>query len=114
MFRFMLRFVLLGLAAGIVGLTVGWMVPADKPANLSSRAPINIDSVHTFRTEPLSAPSSTPIATSDVPEVTDEPSGSGAARKRKQLKTRLAAAASVKPGVQIARCGDDNDEDDEC
>ena len=109
----MLRFMLLGLTAVVMGLTAGWIVPAATPAASSSRAPINIVSTHTFRTQPLSAPTATPTATSDVPEATSEPSGSGpAARKRKQLKSRLAAAASNKPGLRTTRC--DDDDDDEC
>ena len=110
----MFRFMLLALAAGVLGLTIGWMLPAETAATLPSRAPINIVSAHAFRTEPLSAQSAIPTASSDVPEAASEPSGSGqVARKRKQLKSRLAAAASVKPGVRNARCGDDDD-DDEC
>ena len=111
----MLRFMLLGLTAVVMGLTAGWIIPAETPAASSSRAPINIVSAHTFRTQPLSAPTATPTATSDVPEATSEPSGSGhVARKRRQLKNKLAAAASVKPGLRTSRCGDDDDEDDEC
>jgi hypothetical protein len=88
MFRCVLRLVLLGLAAGVVGLMVGWMVPAERPTSPS--APIDTVSVQTFHTEPLSVPSVAPPATSDVTETTIEQSGSaGAARKRKQLKTKL-------------------------
>jgi hypothetical protein len=109
----MLRFVLLGLTAVFMGLTGGWIVPAETPVTSSSRAPINIVSAHTFRTPPLASP--TPTATAEVPEATSEPSGSGhVARKRKQLKTRVAAAASTKSGLRAARCGDDDDDDEEC
>jgi hypothetical protein len=110
----MLRFMLLGSTAVVMGLMVGWLVPAETPAASSSRAPLDTVSAHTFRTQPLSAPTATPTATSEVPEATLEPSGSGhVARKRKQLKSRLAAAASVKPGLRAARCGDDDDDDDD-
>ena len=109
----MLRFMLLGLTAVVMGLTAGWIIPAETPAASSSRAPINIVSAHTFRTQPLSAPTATPTATSDVPEATSEPLASGRiARKRKQLKSRLAATAVAKPSPRPTRC--DDDDDDEC
>ena len=107
----MFRLMLLGPAAVVVGLTAGWMVPADTPGASSSRAPINIAPV--VRTQPLSAPTATPTATSDAPEATSEPLASGRiARKRKQLKSRLAATAVAKPSPRPTRC--DDDDDDEC
>jgi|GraSoiStandDraft_1057264.scaffolds.fasta_scaffold278318_2 hypothetical protein len=110
----MFRLMLLGPAAVVVGLTAGWMVPADTPGASSSRAPINIAPAHVVRTQPLSAPTATPTATSDAPEATSEPLASGRiARKRKQLKSRLAATAVVaKPSPRPTRCNDDDD--DEC
>jgi hypothetical protein len=107
----MFRLTLLGPAAVVVGLTAGWMVPPGTPGASSSRAPINIVPAHVVRTQPLSAP--TPTATSDAPEATSEPLGSGhIARKRKQLKSRLAATAVGKPRLRPTRC--DDDDDDEC
>jgi len=109
----MFRLMLLGPAAVVVGLTAGWMVPADTPGASSSRAPINIAPAHVVRTQPLSAPTATPTATSDAPEATSEPLASGRiARKRKQLKSRLAATAVAKPSPRPTRC--DDDDDDEC
>jgi len=109
----MFRLMLLGPAAVVVGLTAGWMVPADTPGASSSRAPINIVPAHVVRTQPLSAPTATPTATSDAPEATSEPLASGRiARKRKQLKSRLAATAVAKPSPRPTRC--DDDDDDEC
>ena len=66
----MFRLILLGPAAVVVGLTAGWMVPAGTPGASSSRAPINIVPAHVVRTQPLSAPTATPTATSDAPEAT--------------------------------------------
>jgi len=61
-----------------------------------------------------SGPGPAPV-TLGLPEATSEPSNSGhAARKRKQLKSKLAAADSAKPGVRVVRCLDDDDEEDEC
>jgi len=109
----MFRLTLLGPAAVVVGLTAGWMVPPGTPGASSSRAPINIVPAHVVRTQPLSAPTATPTATSDAPEATSEPLGSGhVARKRKQLKSRLAATAVAKPSLRPTRCVDDDD--DEC
>jgi hypothetical protein len=111
----MFRLMLLGPTAVVVGLTAGWMVPAGTPGASSSRAPINIVSAHMVRTQPLSAPTATPTTTSDAPEATSEPLGSGhVARKRKQLKSRLAATAVAKPGLRPTRCAEDEDDDDEC
>lgn len=109
----MLRFLLLGLIAVVMGLTAGWMVSAKTPAASASRAPIGIASAHTG-SAPSTPATLTPTTAADAPEATSEPSGSHAARKRKQLKSRLAAAASAKPGVQVGRCSDDDDDDDEC
>ncbi len=109
----MFRLMLLGPAAVVVGLTAGWMVPAGTPGASSSRAPINIVPAHVVRTQPLSAPTATPTATSDAPAATSEPLASGRiARKRKQLKSRLAATAVAKPRLRPTRC--DDDDDDEC
>ena len=109
----MFRLILLGPAAVVVGLTAGWMVPAGTPGASSSRAPINIVPAHVVRTQPLSAPTATTTATSDAPEATSEPLESRhIARKRKQLKSRLAATAVAKPGLRPTRCVDDDD--DEC
>ena len=109
----MFRLILLGPAAVVVGLTAGWMVTAGTPGASSSRAPINIVPAHVVRTQPLSAPTATPTATSDAPEATSEPLASGRiARKRKQLKSRLTATAVAKPGLRPTRCVDDDD--DEC
>lgn len=113
----MFRFMLLGLAAATAGLTAGWMVPDEKLQPLTGAAPIRIELANLVRTERLSAP--VPAATSNpVPEVQEvvvEPSESRfLAKKRKSLKTRLAGAPSMEPRLQTGRCGEDDEDDDEC
>jgi hypothetical protein len=108
----MLRFILLGSAAVAMGLTAGWIFVAKTPVARSSTPPVDIARAHAFRPAPLPAPPLTAKPASDVPDATSEPSGSGhSARKRKQLKSKL-AAASAKPGLRTSKC--DDDDDDEC
>ena len=46
----MLRFILLGLAAVVIGMMGGWMFSAEMPGNLSTVAPADISSAHRART----------------------------------------------------------------
>lgn len=115
----MLRFLLLVLAAVVLGMMGGWMFPAETPGNLSTVAPANISSAQTFRTAPLSSQPSpsatltTSPASSYAPEAIPKMSGSGqVAKKRELLKVRL-ATATVQAGLQATRHGDDDEDDDD-
>ena len=116
----MLRLVLLGLLGFMLGLTSGRMIPPDMSALRSSAAAVDRPRASTLRIEPLSTSTIStisPNAAAEAAEALSEPSGSGhAARKRKQLRTKLAMASKKPAGRRIAAAiayDDDDDDDDE-
>src|SRR5262245_18799710 len=102
----MLRLVLLGLLGFMLGLASGRMNPPDMSPLRSSAAAVDRPRASTLRIEPLSTSTIStiaPNAAAEAVEALSEPSGSGhAARKRKQLRTKLAMASKKPAGRRIA------------
>jgi hypothetical protein len=114
----MLRLMLLGFVGFVLGLTGGWMSPAETIVSQSSAAEVVAARERTFRSEPISEPTSslavTPIDSSGTPEVVSEASGSGqAANKRKQHRAKLAMASRMPADLRAATEIDDDEDGDE-
>jgi hypothetical protein len=98
----------------VVGLVGGWMNPAETSVPRASAAAVDIARASTFRTEPLSTMTVLISEPAQSRETISGPPGSGhAARKRRQLKAKLAStpvrAAVLRNHAEL----DDDDDDDE-
>jgi hypothetical protein len=108
------RLMLLIFVGFVLGFTGGWMNPADISLSHSFAAPLDIALASGFRAEPLSTTTVFPGEPPEVPEIVSQPPGSGhAARKRRQLRTKLAAALA-KPVARRALPRFVARDDDEC
>jgi hypothetical protein len=110
---------LLGFVGFVLGLTSGWMNPAETFVSRSSAAEIDTAQASTSRTKPLSIPALTTNGRADAPEVVSESSETGgrAARKRRELNAKLrtsfAKPADLRTGTIMRDDDDDDDDEDE-
>jgi hypothetical protein len=94
------RLMLLMFVGFVLGFAGGWINPLDTSLSRSFPAPLDVALASGLRAEPLSTMIVLPGEPSEAPEILSPPPGSGhAARKRRQLRAKL-ASAPAKPAAR--------------